>query len=157
MRMIEGIPQVVTGIAYYPHITVPVPNYGKTANGYEINLAVSDEVFQQFKDANFNVGLFESGRRKYTEDPVVHFYQWEKNAKTGKQNDRPKLVDSDMVEITEGHPLYDVKIGNGSKVAVQWRAANYGPERQYKRAVLEAVQILELEEYSPSGDVALAF
>ena len=40
MRMIEGIPQVVTGIAYYPHITVPVPNYGKTANGYEINLAV---------------------------------------------------------------------------------------------------------------------
>ena len=54
-------------------------------------------------------------------------------------------------------PLYDVKIGNGSKVAVQWRAANYGPERQYKRAVLEAVQILELEEYSPSGDVALAF
>ena len=62
-----------------------------------------------------------------------------------------------MVEIKEGHPLYDVNIGNGSKVAVQWRAANYGPERQYKRAVLEAVQILELEEYSPSGDVALAF
>lgn len=157
MRTIEGIPQVITGLAYYPHIKVPTPNYQKTANGYEINLAVSDDIFQKFKDAGFNTGIFEAGRRTYTEDAVVHFYQWEMNKKTGKPNEKPTLVDSDMAEINEKHPLNDVKIGNGSKVAVQWRAANYGPNKEYKRPILEAVQILELEEYSPSGSVTLAF
>ena len=151
MRMIEGIPQVVSGVAYYPHIKVPTPNYGKTANGYEINLDVSDDVFQMFKDAGFNVGLYEAGRRKYTEDPVVHFYQWEKNGK-GENNPSPRLVDTEMNDI-------DVQVGNGSKVAVQWRVANYGPNKQYKRAVLEAVQVIELQEYNGSGsnEAALAF
>jgi len=151
MRMIDGIPQVLTGEAYYPHVKVPVPNYQQTANGYEINLAVSDEVFQQFKDAGFNVGLKEAGRAKYTEDPVVHFYQWEINGK-GEKNAVPKLVDSDKNEI-------DVQIGNGSKVAIQWRAAVYGPNKQYKRAILEAVQVLELQEYGSSmgSETELAF
>ncbi len=151
MRMIDGIPQVLTGEAYYPHVKVPVPNYQQTANGYEINLAVSDEVFQQFKDAGFNVGLKEAGRAKYTEDPVVHFYQWEINGK-GEKNAVPKLVDADKNEI-------DVQIGNGSKVAIQWRAAVYGPNKQYKRAILEAVQVLELQEYGSSmgSETELAF
>jgi len=151
MRMIDGIPQVLTGEAYYPHVKVPVPNYQQTANGYEINLAVSDEVFQQFKDAGFNVGLKEAGRAKYTEDPVVHFYQWEINGK-GEKNAVPKLVDSEKNEI-------DVQIGNGSKVAIQWRAAVYGPNKQYKRAILEAVQVLELQEYGSSmnSETELAF
>jgi hypothetical protein len=151
MRMIDGIPQVLTGEAFYPHVKVPVPNYTGDRNGYEINLAVSDEVYQQFKDAGFNVGLKDAGRSKYTEDPVVHFYQWEVNGK-GEKNPAPKLVDVDKNEI-------DVQIGNGSKVAVQWRAAVYGPNKQYKRAILENVQILELQEYgqSSSSSTELAF
>lgn len=151
MRMIDGIPQVLTGEAFYPHVKVPVPNYTGDRNGYEINLAVSDEVYQQFKDAGFNVGLKDAGRSKYTEDPVVHFYQWEVNGK-GEKNPVPKLVDVDKNEI-------DVQIGNGSKVAVQWRAALYGPNKQYKRAILENVQILELQEYgqSASSSTELAF
>jgi|TARA_R110000796_G_C14222352_1_gene394774 hypothetical protein len=149
--MIDGIPQVLTGEAFYPHVKVPVPNYTGDRNGYEINLAVSDEVYQQFKDAGFNVGLKDAGRSKYTEDPVVHFYQWEVNGK-GEKNPAPKLVDVDKNEI-------DVQIGNGSKVAVQWRAAVYGPNKQYKRAILENVQILELQEYgqSSSSSTELAF
>ena len=51
----------------------------------------------------------------------------------------------------------DVQVGNGSKVAVQWRAATYGPNKQYKRAILEAVQVIELQEYSGSSESALAF
>jgi len=151
MRMIDGIPQVLTGEAFYPHVKVPVPNYTGDRNGYEINLAVSDEVYQQFKDAGFNVGMKDAGRSKYTEDPVVHFYQWEVNGK-GEKNPAPKLVDIDKNEI-------DVQIGNGSKVAVQWRAAVYGPNKQYKRAILENVQILELQEYgqSSSSSTELAF
>ena len=98
MRMIDGIPQVLTGEAYYPHVKVPVPNYQQTAHGYEINLAVSDEVFQQFKDAGFNVGLQVSVRSKYTEDPVVHFYKWEVNGK-GEKNAVPKLGDAEKNEI----------------------------------------------------------
>ena len=151
MRMIDGIPNVITGLAYWPKIKVPVPNFNGDKNGYEINLAVEDDVFQLFKDAGFNVGIFEAGRRKYTEDPVVHFYQWEKNGK-GESNPSPRLVDTEMNDI-------DVQVGNGSKVAVQWRAATYGPNKQYKRAILEAVQVIELQEYNGTGssEAALAF
>lgn len=151
MRMIDGIPQVITGEAFYPHIKVPVPNFNGDRNGYEINLAVSDDIYQKFVDAGFNVGIKAAGRSKYTEDPVIHFYQWEVNGE-GKKNPKPKLVDIDKNDI-------DVQIGNGSRVAVQWRAATYGPNKQYKRAILEHVQILELVEYGQgaSGEAALAF
>ena len=94
MRMIDGIPQVLTGEAFYPHVKVPVPNFTGDRNGYEINLAVSDEVYQQFVSAGFNVGIKAAGRSKYTEDPVIHFYQWEVNGK-GVKNPVPKLVDSE--------------------------------------------------------------
>ena len=150
MRMIDGIPQVLEGLAYYPHVKVPVPNYQQTANGYEINLAVSDELFQKFKDAGFNVGLKEAGRAKYTEDPVILFYLWEKNSK-GAPNDPPMLINTDMEEI-------DVQVGNGSKVNVQWRSSGaYGPSKQYKRAILEVVQVVDLVEYAPQGSVKFAF
>lgn len=151
MRMIDGIPQVITGEAFYPHIKVPVPNFNGDRNGYEINLAVSDDIYQKFVDAGFNVGIKAAGRSKYTEDPVIHFYQWEVNGK-GEKNPAPRLVDIDKNDI-------DVQIGNGSRVAVQWRAATYGPNKQYKRAILENVQILDLIEYGQgaSGEAALAF
>ena len=151
MRMIDGIPHVLTGDAIYPHVKVPDPNFSGDRNGYEINLAVSDEVYDQFVSAGFNVGIKAAGRSKYTEDPVIHFYQWEVNGK-GEKNPPPKLVDLEKNEI-------DVQSGNGSKVAVQWRAAVYGPNKQYKRAILENVQIIELIEYGQGASVesALAF
>ena len=82
MRMIEGIPQVISGVAYYPHIKVPTPNYQKTANGYEINLAVADDVFQKFKDAGLRLEdvsilkillfIFTSGKRMVREKAIPH-------------------------------------------------------------------------------------
>ena len=151
MRMIDGIPNVITGLAYWPKIKVPVPNFNGDRNGYEINLAVEDDVFQLFKDAGFNVGLFGPGSRKYTEDPVINFYLWELSNK-GEKNPAPKLVDENKSPV-------DTTIGNGSKVAVQWRSSGgYGPDKRYKRAVLEAVQILDLIEYDSAGnETALAF
>ena len=53
MRMIDGIPQVLTGEAFYPHVKVPVPNFSGDRNGYEINLAVSDEVYEKFIEIRF--------------------------------------------------------------------------------------------------------
>ena len=54
MKMIDGVPQIVEGVAYYAHLGRPVPDYsekqepGSGKYGWEINLAVSDETFAQF-------------------------------------------------------------------------------------------------------------
>ena len=150
MQQIEGIPKVIPGVAYYSSIKVAKPDFNGDKYGYEINLAVSDEIFQAFKDAGFNAGLYDAGSRKYTEDPVILFYLWEKNSK-GTPNDPPMLINTDMEDI-------DVQVGNGSKVNVQWRSSGaYGPSKQYKRAVLEVVQVVDLVEYAPQGSVKLAF
>ena len=150
MQQIEGIPKIIPGVAYYSSVKVLKPDFNGDKYGYEINLAVSDEIFQKFKAAGYNAGMYDAGSRKYTEDPVILFYLWEMDSK-GKKNDPPRLIDLDMEDI-------DVQVGNGSKVNVQWRSSGmYGPAKQYKRAVLEVVQVVDLVEYAPQGEVKLAF
>ena len=82
MKMIDGIPQIIEGISYYAHVGKPVADYAEKTNpgtgkfGWELNLAVSDEVFEKFQRAGFNVGLRAAGRNKYTEDNVITFYKY---------------------------------------------------------------------------------
>jgi len=51
MREINGIPSVVEGTAYWAHILVPNTRF--EPQKFELNLAVSDEVFQLFSDAGY--------------------------------------------------------------------------------------------------------
>ena len=143
MQNINGIPQVVEGVAYYSSVTIPKPDFNGEKNLYIVNLAVSDDVFQKFQDAGYNCGMKPAGRASFTEDPVITFQQWELGAK-GKPNRKPRLVDQDKNDV-------DVALGNGSKVAVQWRHSEYG-DGKYRRPILENVQIIDLIEYL--GDTA---
>ena len=152
MQMINGIPQIVEGIAYWTHVRVPTPDFSGEKNLYLVNLAVSDEIFQKFQDAGYNAGLKPAVRVSYTEDPVITFQQWELG-KGGRPNRKPRLVDKDLNDI-------DVLVGNGSRVAVQWRHSKYGADGQFLRPILENVQVLELVEYegeTSNGESALAF
>ena len=54
MQMINGIPEIVEGVAFYTSVTVPRPDFINLKIIYVVNLAVSDEIFQQFSDAGYN-------------------------------------------------------------------------------------------------------
>tara|TARA_R110000796_G_scaffold67324_1_gene154335 strand:+ start:209 stop:688 length:480 start_codon:yes stop_codon:yes gene_type:complete len=148
MKMIDGIPEIIEGIAYYAHVDTPVADYNESMNpgtgkfGWEVNVAVSDEVFLQFKQAGFNAGLHEAGSRKYTPDPVITFYKWASNF-NGTANMAPIVVDTDKQRV-------DYKIGNGSRIAIQWAALSYGKVKKIKRPSMNAVQILDLVEQGES-------
>ena len=151
MKMIDGIPQIIEGISYYAHVGKPVADYAEKTNpgtgefGWELNLAVSDEVFEKFQRAGFNVGLRAAGRNKYTEDNVITFYKYLTNY-NGTENNPPIVVDTEKNSFAE-------IIGNGSKVAVQWSPMVYY-KGKYKRPLLNAVQVLDLVEV---GAAAMPF
>lgn len=145
MKMIDGIPEVIEGVAYYAHVDAPVADYNESQMpgtgkfGWEVNVAVSDEVFLKFKQAGFNAGLHEAGSRKYTPNPVITFYKWASNY-NGTENTAPIVVDTNKQRV-------DYKIGNGSRVAVQWATLNYGKIKKIKRPSIHALQVLELVEH----------
>ena len=140
MQMINGIPEIVEGVAYYSSVTIAKPDFNKVKNIYVVNLAVSDEIFQQFSDASYNTGLKPAGTASFTEDPVVTFQQWE-NSKY-----KPRLVDTDNNNI-------DVAIGNGSRLAVQWKHSEYGePPRVFRRPILVNAQLIELVPYGEMSE-----
>jgi hypothetical protein len=144
MKTIDGIPEIIEGIAFYAHVDTPVADFneskvpGSGKFGWEVNVAVSDEVFQQFQRAGFNAGLHEAGSRKYTPDPVITFYKWASNF-NGTPNMAPIVVDTEKKRV-------DYKIGNGSRVAIQWTPLTYGKVKRIKRPSMNAVQILDLVE-----------
>ena len=149
MKMIDGIPQIVEGMSYFAHLQKPVPDYTEKQNpgagkyGWEINLAVSDDVFKAFKEAGYNVGMKQAGQSKYTPDPVITFYRYHLDYNQ-RENSSPIVVD------TEKEPFGDM-IGNGSRVAVQWSPMVYG-KGKFKRPILQAVQVLDLIEIGSYPD-----
>ena len=135
---INGIPEIVEGTAFYPHILVPNEAFGREM--YEINLAVSDEIFDLFQSQGY-IGLHPAGKKTFTPDPVVVFQRFALR-KNGSPNPQPKLVDM------ENSPI-DVLMGNGSRVKVMWRRSTYksGGGGMIIRAELVAVQLVELVPY----------
>ena len=139
---INGIPEIVEGTAFYPHILVPNEAFGREM--YEINLAVSDEIFDLFQSQGY-IGLHPAGKKKFTPDPVIVFQRFAFR-KNGSPNPKPKLVDM------ENRPI-DVALGNGSRVKVMWRHSTYksGGGGMIQRAELVAVQLVELVPYDNIG------
>ena len=139
---INGIPEIVEGTAFYPHILVPNEAFGREM--YEINLAVSDEIFDLFQSQGY-IGLHPAGKKKFTPDAVIVFQRFAFR-KNGSPNPKPKLVDM------ENRPV-DVALGNGSRVKVMWRHSTYksGGGGMIQRAELVAVQLVELVPYDDIG------
>jgi len=44
-------PNIIEGQGYFPHLVVPNLDYNKVKSWYELQLAVSDDVFELFKAA----------------------------------------------------------------------------------------------------------
>ena len=137
----SGLPETVEGVAYWANVTIPKDPFQTGRAKYELNLAVTDDVFQKFADAGY-VGTFAAGSRKYTPDPVINFSKFELS-KDGRPNAIPKLYDSD------GETQVDMSVGNGSRVKVKWFHTAYnGPRGTIKRAGLGSVTVLDLVEYN---------
>ena len=136
-------PSIVTGQCYFAHLQVPHPNYNQTDHFYELNLAVSDEIFAAFKSIGISdFFLHEAGSKNFTPDPVIKFANWAMNKGTGDKKAPPLIVDM------EKNPMPDVQIGNGSTINVQWSPYNYGEKIKIVRPLLQAVQIVDLIERS---------
>jgi len=149
-------PNIVEGQVYYPHLVVPNLDFNKTKSWYELFLAVSDDVFDMFKEAGFSDSfLIKAGGKSFTPDPVIKFATWAHNS-DGSQIKAPIVVDKDK------NPT-NVSIGNGSTIAVQWARKEYGKPNKIVRPQLQAVQILDLIERGeaastgPVGLESLAF
>lgn len=137
-------PSVVEGQVYFPHLVVPNLDYNKTTSWYELFLAVSDDVFDMFKDAGFSDAfLMEPGKKNFTPDAVIKFATWAHNS-DGSQIPAPIVVDKEKNRT-------DVSIGNGSTIAVQWARKEYGKLNKIVRPQLQAVQILNLIERGESA------
>ena len=147
-------PNIIEGQVYFPHLVVPNLDYNKVKSWYELQLAVSDDVFEMFKEAGFSEAfLYEAGKKNFTPDPVIKFATWAHN-NDGTQITPPIVVDKDKQPSA-------ASIGNGSTIAVQWARKEYGQMTKIIRPQLQAVQILNLiergEAAAPTSVESLAF
>jgi hypothetical protein len=147
-------PNIIEGQVYFPHLVVPNLDYNKVKSWYELQLAVSDDVFEMFKEAGFSEAfLYEAGKKNFTPDPVIKFATWAHN-NDGSTIAPPIVVDKDKQPS-------DASIGNGSTIAVQWTRKEYGQMTKIIRPQLQAVQILNLidrgEVATPTSVESLAF
>ena len=86
-------------------------------------------------------------------EPGSGKYQWEINLAVDKEifegnpNTNPPVMDLNKNPLS-----IEDRIENGSIVRVQWKAYEYGKNTRYKRPMLVAVQVVELNEPTVSED-----
>ena len=151
-------PLIVEGELYYAKVNEAVPDWtekqepGKGKYLWELNLAVTEEVFQQFKDIGVNVGMKEAGGRPYTTLPVVNISKWATDF-NGNPNKAPIVWDMDKKNYFDPNKGDDEEyIPNGSLARVQWHPGTYS-KGKYTRAMLDAVQVTKLVEASSIPEI----
>ena len=164
-----NLPNLVEGQAYWPHLAIPNWNMNKTSTFYEVNLAVSDDIFKMFKDAGFShFFLNEPGTKTFTPDPVIKFATFATNQdgtvidpppfsnKDGKamyktSNGFADAPDESTDRGSNGQPLRatakDFRIGNGSTLAIEFEKYEYGKVNKVVRPKLKGVRVIDLIEY----------
>lgn len=148
----SNLSNVIEGGSYFAKVYDAVPDYnekqspGSGKYQWEINLAVDNETFKSFKDEGFNVGMKEVGKASYTDKPVITFVKWANDFK-GNPNPNPPVMDIDKNPLSS-----EDRIENGSIVKVQWKAYEYGKPNRYKRPMLVAVQVIEMNEPTVAED-----
>ena len=151
-------PLIVEGELYYAKVNEAVPDWtekqepGKGKYLWELNLAVTEEVFQQFKDIGVNVGMKEAGGRPYTTLLVVNISKWATDF-NGNPNKAPIVWDMDKKNYFDPNKGDDEEyIPNGSLARVQWHPGTYS-KGKYTRAMLDAVQVTKLVEASSIPEI----
>ena len=126
---------VYEGTAMWASITTPNTRFEPK---YSIDLVVDNDTAHSLKKEGFNVKFDKE------EGPTITIKR-NVNGPNGMIRKAPKLLDGSKNEM-------DCLVGNGSKVRVQarsWEMNRNG--QQFKGLELQAVQVLELVQYS-SGD-----
>tara|TARA_R110001592_G_scaffold60652_6_gene184625 strand:+ start:1587 stop:2048 length:462 start_codon:yes stop_codon:yes gene_type:complete len=148
----SNLSNVIEGGSYFAKVYDAVPDYnekqspGSGKYQWEINLAVDTETFNSFKDQGFNAGMKEAGKASYTDKPVITFLKWANDYK-GNPNTNPPVMDIDKNPLSS-----EDRIENGSIVKVQWKAYEYGKTTRYKRPMLVAVQVIEINQPTVAED-----
>ena len=121
---------VQEGIAYWTHATTPNTRYTPE---YSVDLVVSDDVADSFRERGFAI-------KDYEEGPALKFRR-KVNGPNGMIRKAPALMDAQKATL-------DCLVGNGSKVRVQarpWEINRNGQD--FKGLELQAVQVIDLIEY----------
>lgn len=120
---------ILEGTAYWASVTTPNTTFEPV---YSVNLIVSDDTAQQFKDRGFSIKQMDEGPAVVIKRKV--------NGPNGMVREAPRLVDRYK------QPL-DCKVGNGSTVKVQYKEweSNW-KGKTFKGLDFQAMQVIDLVE-----------
>jgi hypothetical protein len=131
---------IVEGTAYWASITRPNEKFEPM---WSIDLSVDDKTASEFQKEGFKVG--ETTIDNQTIKNVIKFKRKVSKA-NGDKNQQPQLVDA------EKNPLNKI-VGNGSKVKVMYKSYDWNYKGKTGKGLdLQAVQVLDLVEYTPKED-----
>jgi hypothetical protein len=131
---------IVEGKAYWASITRPNEKFEPM---WRLDLAVDDATASQFQKEGFTIG--ETTINDETIKNIIKFKRKVSKA-NGDRNQQPQLVDA------EKKPL-DKIVGNGSKVKVMYKSYDWNYKGKTGKGLdLQAVQVLDLVEYTPKED-----
>jgi hypothetical protein len=131
---------IVEGKAYWASITRPNEKFEPM---WRLDLAVDDATASEFQKQGFSIG--ETVINDETIKNIIKFKRKVSKA-NGDRNQQPQLVDA------EKKPL-DKIVGNGSKVKVMYKSYDWNYKGKTGKGLdLQAVQVLDLVEYTPKED-----
>jgi len=131
---------IVEGKAYWASITRPNEKFEPM---WRLDLAVDDATASEFQKQGFTIG--ETTINDETIKNIIKFKRKVSKA-NGDRNQQPQLVDA------EKKPL-DKIVGNGSKVKVMYKSYDWNYKGKTGKGLdLQAVQVLDLVEYTPKED-----
>ncbi len=126
---------VIEGIAYWASVTSPNTTYEPC---YTVNLVIPEDKAAEFRDQGYKVLDKDEGPTIVMKRKV--------NGPNGMVRPAPILMDSSRTPI-------DLRIGNGSKVKVQykpWEISRNGTT--YRGLDFQGMQVLNLKTYTVDGD-----
>lgn len=134
---------IVEGKAYWASITRPNEKFEPM---WRLDLAVDDATASEFQKEGITIG--ETVVDNETIKNVIKFKRKVSKA-NGDKNQPPQLVDA------EKKPL-DKIVGNGSKVKVMYKSYDWNYKGKTGKGLdLQAVQVLDLVEYTPKEDFSV--
>lgn len=134
---------IVEGKAYWASITRPNEKFEPM---WRLDLAVDDATASEFQKEGISIG--ETVVDNETIKNVIKFKRKVSKA-NGDKNQPPQLVDA------EKKPL-DKIVGNGSKVKVMYKSYDWNYKGKTGKGLdLQAVQVLDLVEYTPKEDFSV--
>ena len=131
---------IIEGTAYWASLKRPNEKFEPM---WRIDLAVDDATASTFKTNGFAAGETKSDDKVVSN--ILRFKRKVSKA-NGDKNQQPQLVDAEKKPI-------DKIVGNGSKVKVMYKSYDWNFKgKKGKGLDLQAVQVLDLVEYTPNED-----